>query len=117
MAYARIQGCQMVCFQTKIPNWVIFGGSCNGRCWYILGLVGLFYSHGKYFMAIWYILWPLFYIFGILYQEKSGNPSRIQCLIQLGKTGKIIRNANKNILAYVYILCCDPIFAKTSCTF
>jgi hypothetical protein len=29
------QGCQMVCFQTKIPIWVNFGGFCKGRCWYI----------------------------------------------------------------------------------
>jgi hypothetical protein len=27
------QGCQLVCFQTKNPN---FGGSCNGKSWYIL---------------------------------------------------------------------------------
>jgi hypothetical protein len=33
---AADQGCQVVCFQTKIPIWVNFGGSCNGKCWYIL---------------------------------------------------------------------------------
>jgi hypothetical protein len=49
--------------------------------------VDLFYSHLLYFMDIWYILWTLgiFYghlvyfvviysHFGMLYQEKSGNP-------------------------------------------
>jgi hypothetical protein len=64
-------------FKTKIPTWVNFGGSCNGRCWYILWTLGLFYgqlvnvfAHLVYFMAIWYI----FPHFGMFYQEKSGNP-------------------------------------------
>jgi hypothetical protein len=26
----------------KIPIWVNFGGSCDGRCWYILWSFGLF---------------------------------------------------------------------------
>jgi hypothetical protein len=30
-----------------------------------------FYGHLVYFVAIWYI----FYRFGMLYQEKSGNPA------------------------------------------
>jgi hypothetical protein len=45
----------------------------------------------EYFMAIWYILWPFgmsygylvyFSRFGMLYQEKSGNPglSPVQCV-------------------------------------
>jgi hypothetical protein len=38
-------------FEPKIPLWVNFGGSCNGRCWYING-------HLVNFMAIWHILWP-----------------------------------------------------------
>jgi hypothetical protein len=42
--------------------------------------VGVFYGHLVYFAAIWYILWiflAISYIFphfGMLYQEKSGNP-------------------------------------------
>jgi hypothetical protein len=45
--------------------------------------VGLFYAHLEYAMAIWYILWSfgnfvvsgyIFHHFGILCQEKSGNP-------------------------------------------
>jgi hypothetical protein len=43
-------------FKQKIPIWVNFGGSCIGRCWYILWPFGIF-------TAIWYILWP----FGIFY--------------------------------------------------
>jgi hypothetical protein len=43
---------------------------------------GIFYSHLEYFTVIWYILWScgnvvvvwyIFYRFGILCQEKSGN--------------------------------------------
>jgi hypothetical protein len=46
--------------------------------------VGKLYGHLVYFTAIWYILWPLgtfhgylihFFRFGMLYQEKSGNPT------------------------------------------
>jgi hypothetical protein len=45
--------------------------------------VGIFYYHLAYFTSIWYILWQLaivygyvvyFSRFGMLYQEKSGNP-------------------------------------------
>jgi hypothetical protein len=44
---------------------------------------GTFYGHVEYFTAIWYILWPfgnvaviwfIFPHFGVLGQEKSGNP-------------------------------------------
>jgi hypothetical protein len=41
---------------------------------------GLFYCHWKYFMVIWCILWSFgifFPRFGILYEEKSGNPARV----------------------------------------
>jgi hypothetical protein len=51
---------------------------------------GIFYCHLVYFIAIWYILWPfgIFYghllqfiaiswPFGMLYQEKSGNPGSV----------------------------------------
>jgi hypothetical protein len=48
-------GCQMVYFQTKKKTFrVNFGGSCNGRCWYI------------YFMGIWYILRPIGKFYGNL---------------------------------------------------
>jgi hypothetical protein len=39
--------------------------------------VGIFYGHFVYFMAILYILWLfgiIFSRFGMLYQEKFGNP-------------------------------------------
>jgi hypothetical protein len=57
-------------FKPKIQIWVNFGGSCTGKCWYILWtlrpfMYGLFYilwTFGKV-MVIWYIFPP----FGILY--------------------------------------------------
>jgi hypothetical protein len=45
--------------------------------------VDIFYGHLEYFIAIWDILWPFgtkcahlvhFSWFGIMHQEKSGNP-------------------------------------------
>jgi hypothetical protein len=47
---------------------------------YILWPFGLFYGYLVYFVAIWYILWLFDTLrciisrFGMLYQEKSGNP-------------------------------------------
>jgi hypothetical protein len=34
---------------------------------------GVFYGHSEYYVAIWYIISH----FGMLYQEKSGNPVHI----------------------------------------
>jgi hypothetical protein len=46
-------------FKPKIPIWVNFGGSSNGRGWYILWPYfrpfGLFCGHLVHFMVIWYI--------------------------------------------------------------
>jgi hypothetical protein len=39
--------------------------------WSILLLLEIFYAHLVHFVVIWYI----FPRFGILYQEKSGNPA------------------------------------------
>jgi hypothetical protein len=49
--------------------------------------VGVFYCHLEYFTAIWYFSWPfgnlvvnwyIFPRFGILCQEKSGNPGFVE---------------------------------------
>jgi hypothetical protein len=76
--HCAAQGCQMVHFKNQKFN---FGYILKG-----LGMenVGLFYvSHLAYFKAVWYILcpsgkfcviWHTFPRFGILHQEKSGNP-------------------------------------------
>jgi hypothetical protein len=54
----------------KIPIWVNFGGTWNGRYWYFCDHFGQFSSHLINFMVFWYILWP----FLMLWKEKSGNP-------------------------------------------
>jgi hypothetical protein len=65
-------------FKPKIQIWVNFGGSWNGRCWYILWTLGPFYG-------FCYILWKfgivrgnLVYLshFGILYEEKPVNDAQ-----------------------------------------
>jgi hypothetical protein len=60
-------------FKQKIPLWVNFGGSCNGRCCFILLPFDIYCGHlvQESFSYVAY-----FSRFGILYQEKSGNPGR-----------------------------------------
>jgi hypothetical protein len=56
----------MVSYQTKIPIWVNFGGPYIGNVtdiWDILCPFGTFL-----------FIWHIFSGFGILFQEKSGNP-------------------------------------------
>jgi hypothetical protein len=53
----RVARCYIL--KPKIQNSEIFGVSWNGRSWYILWSLNLFYSHLVYFMSIWYILWYL----------------------------------------------------------
>jgi hypothetical protein len=71
------QGCQMVCFQTKIPILGKFWRVLKWKIlvyfmtiWSILLLLEIFYVHLVYFVVIWYN----FSRFGILYEEESGNP-------------------------------------------
>jgi hypothetical protein len=71
------QGCQMVCFQTKNPNLGKFWRVLEWKIlvyfrtiWSILRQLEIFYGRLVYFVVAWYI----FPRFGILYQEKSGNP-------------------------------------------
>jgi hypothetical protein len=68
----------MVCFQTKNPNLGEFGRALDWKMF-----IYVFYGHLEYFVEIWDILWPFgifcihlvhFFGFGIVYQEKSGNP-------------------------------------------
>jgi hypothetical protein len=72
------QGCQMVCFQTKNPNlgkfWRVFLWKILVyfmTIWSILRSSEILNGHLVYFVVIWYI----FPNFGILDQEKSGNPT------------------------------------------
>jgi hypothetical protein len=73
----------MVYFQTKNPNLGKFWRVLQWKMlvyfmtiWSILLPFGLFYCHLVYFIAIRYILWLfiIFFQFGMLYEEKSGNP-------------------------------------------
>jgi hypothetical protein len=66
-------------FKPKFPIWVNFGGPWNRKCWYIL-------LSFEYFEVILYIIrafgnvvviWYIFPRFGILCQEKSGNPASL----------------------------------------
>jgi hypothetical protein len=69
-------------FKPKIQIWVNFGGSCNVIFCCILWPFGLFYGLLLYFMDIWCSSWYFgifFPLFGILYQEKSGNPD-LHCM-------------------------------------
>jgi hypothetical protein len=68
----------MVFFKPKIPIWENFGGSCNGRHWYIFWPFGLPHRQLGF-------LWPfgifnglLVHFFPLWYlnREKSGNPAR-----------------------------------------
>jgi hypothetical protein len=54
------QGCQMVSFQTKIPNLGKFWRALNGKMliylmaiWNILRTFGIFYDHVVRFLFIW----------------------------------------------------------------
>jgi hypothetical protein len=83
--------------KTKIPIWINYGGSCNGRCRYILWPFGLFFGHLVYFTAIMSILhtvilcvlWPSgifsgcllhFTHFGMLYHENLAALSSVHLL-------------------------------------
>jgi hypothetical protein len=72
------QGCQMVSFRTENPN---FGKLLRVLQWKMLVY---FMAIWSIFNTIWHILWPFgisslvlvhFTNFGMLYQEKSGNPA------------------------------------------
>jgi hypothetical protein len=72
-----VQGCQMFVFKPKYPNLGKFWRVLQWKIlvhfmtiWCILVLLEIFNGHLVYFVVIWYI----FPRFGILYQEKSGNP-------------------------------------------
>jgi hypothetical protein len=66
-------------FKPKIPIWVNFGGSCNGRCWYIIWSIGLFYGYMVYFVANVYIL-GLFVMFfpALVYCNKRNLATLVQ---------------------------------------
>jgi hypothetical protein len=81
VSHGVIQGCQMVCFQTKNPNlgkfwrvllWTILAYLMTIS--FILRQLKIFYGHLIYFVLTGYN----FPRFGILDQEKSGNPGVVR---------------------------------------
>jgi hypothetical protein len=80
------QGCQMVYFKTKNPNLGKFWSSLDGKMlkyfmaiYNILGTFGKLYDHLVPLVFIRYI----FSGFGIMYQEKFGNPDTQSCLLKI----------------------------------
>jgi hypothetical protein len=61
-------------FKPKNTIWVNFAGSCNGRCCYILCPFGLHIYGRLVDFGIFYGYLVYFPHFGMLYQNKSGNP-------------------------------------------
>jgi hypothetical protein len=49
--------------------------------WNILWRFGIFYAHLVHFVFVWYG----FSGFGVMYQEKSGNPDKAPCLFSREK--------------------------------
>jgi hypothetical protein len=44
----------MVYFKNKTKKiWVNFSGPQNGKCWYFLFLIGIYYGHLVYLIDIW----------------------------------------------------------------
>jgi hypothetical protein len=74
--------------------------------WNILRSMGIFYSHLVYIVVICYI----FSLFGILYQEKSGNPGLPFSIIQCKFFCLFSLVASNGLLAYwdfeIHLLCC-----------
>jgi hypothetical protein len=73
--------------QFRVARWFVFkpknpnlGKFWRALDWKILWLHGIFYGHLGYFITVWYILCSFGTFlsgFGIMYQEKSGNPASI----------------------------------------
>jgi hypothetical protein len=96
----------------------------TGYIWEVHGMenIGIFNVPLEYFNAIFYILWPfgvfvsiwnIFPRFGILYQEKSGNPASSGddkiFLIDIGNCGTLYSNADSSLvltknLSYYFFL-------------
>jgi hypothetical protein len=74
--HAQNQGCQMVYLHAKNSNLGIF---CKAFEWKMLVYsISIWYLYG-YFCNVLYVFWGhlvyIFPLFGMLYQEKSGNPA------------------------------------------
>jgi hypothetical protein len=77
LTLSPLQGCQMVYFQTKNPNFGKFLRVWQWKMllyfmdiWTILQQISMLYGHLVYFMVNWYFCSH----FGMQHKEKSGNP-------------------------------------------
>jgi hypothetical protein len=78
-------------FKPKIPIWINFGGSYNWRCWYILWPLGLFYGRLVFLCHLWWFV-TYFSHFGMLYREKSGNPTEMPLQLAIHLNGFWLTN-------------------------
>jgi hypothetical protein len=70
------------CFQTKNTNLGKFWRVLQWKLLVYLMAIWSIYSHLVYFVAIWkhfMVIWYIFPRFGMLHQEKSGNPGPNLC--------------------------------------
>jgi hypothetical protein len=66
-------------FSNSQLGQILEGLSWENVAIHILSPFGIFQGHLGYFMTLWYILCSFgtfFLLFGIMHQEKSGNPAR-----------------------------------------
>jgi hypothetical protein len=96
-----------ICFQTKNSNLGKFSRALDWKKWIyfmaignILRTFGIFYDHLVHFVFIWYFLSG----FGIMREEKSGNPG-LDRRKESGNNGGL--GASKSHLHFSFILSDD----------
>jgi hypothetical protein len=82
--HVEIRVARWYIFNPKIPIWVNFGGSCNGRFLCMLWLFGPFSGNLVYFMALWYILWSFGLFFPVLVYCNKRN---LATLFEITRSG------------------------------
>jgi hypothetical protein len=81
------QGCQTVCFQTKIPNLGIFGSASDWKMLiYFMFICNIVQTVGdtQWIFSTFCVHLVHFSCFGIMYSDKSGNPGGVG-----GEEGKL----------------------------
>jgi hypothetical protein len=118
---APVQGCQMVCFQTKDPNLGKFWRVLHWKTlvyivdtWPILRSLIIFYEQfyqtGN--LVLFVVIWYIFSRFGILYQEKSGNPAPVES-DTLNRAASFLCKMLMKGANFWYTLCDDGIYIFT----
>jgi hypothetical protein len=62
---------------------VNFGGSCDGRCWYILWPFGLFDGHLSIFYSFWVYFMVIWYFFPVLVSFSEKNLATLDFVTSL----------------------------------